>query len=87
MTVKSKQQQQQAGAQHDRDFLPDQLDIDDQGRDQCRQPEDEQHIENVAANGIAQRQVRVAPEHGTNTDCHFWRARAKRHHGEPDHQR
>ena len=49
--------QQKRNADHQGDFLPDQLTMDGERRDERGQSEDEQDIENVAANDIAQRNV------------------------------
>ena len=58
--VEASAPEQQRGADHDRHLLPDELRVDDQRRDQRRHAEDEQHVEDVAADDVADGDVGLA---------------------------
>ena len=81
------QEQQQRGTQHDRHLLPDQLDVDHQRRDDGRQAQDEQHVEDVAAHHVADGDVGLAVQHRTHRHRQLGRAGAEGHDGQAHHQR
>ena len=79
--------EQHRGTDHDRHLLADDLRMDDQRRDQRAEAEDEQHVEDVAADDIADGDVGAAIQHGTDGHRDFGRAGAECDDREPDHER
>ena len=53
----------------------------------ARQAEDEQHVEDVAADDVAHRHVGAAVERRSDRDGHLRRTGSHRDDGQPDHQR
>jgi hypothetical protein len=87
LAVQREGQQQQARTQHDRHLLPDQLDVDHQRRDQGADAQDEQHIEDVAAHHVADGDVGLAVEHGTDAHRDLGRAGAEGDDGQSHDER
>ena len=74
-------------ADHHRHFLPDQLRVDDERCDHRGGTENEEDVEDVAADHVADRDVDVAAVGCSDGNRHFRGAGTERDDGEPDHQR
>ena len=79
--------EQECHADHDRHFEPDELPGYDEGRDEGGEAEDEEHVEDVAADHVAHRDVGLPGERAAHADRHLGRAGAHRYDGQPDHER
>ena len=78
---------QGAGADHHGHVEAHQLAGDHERRDQGRDAEDEQHVEDVAADDVAQRQAVESGATGADAHRELRRAGAERHDGQPDDER
>ena len=87
LAIQAQRQQQQRGAQHDGHLLPDELLVHHQRRDQRADAQDEQYVEDVAADHVANGDVGVAVQHSAHRYGHLGCAGTKRHDGEAHHQR
>ena len=57
-----------------------------EGNDEGGEPEDEQDVDDVAADHVPDGQARLVAQHGADGDGELRRRRGGRDHGEPDHE-
>jgi hypothetical protein len=86
-TIERQQQHDDRHPDQQRHVEPDQLLGDHKRCDQRGQPEDEQHVEDVAADHVAQRHLGLPRVGGADRHRHLRRRGPERDHRETDHQR
>ncbi len=77
----------QAAGEHHRAVVEEDSRLARHRAHQGGDPEDQQHVGDVAADHVADGDSRGAGERGIETDHQFRRRGAERHHGHADHQR
>ena len=86
-TVKAETEQQHRHRDHERHFLADQLPVHEQRRNDGRNAQYEQYVQDVAADHVAQRQIDLTGRDRLQADGQLRRAGAERHHGKTDDKR
>lgn len=85
--VQRQHQQQHGDPDHQRHVEPHQPPGDHQRGDERREPEDKEHVEDVAPHDVAHGDVGLTAKRRAHADRRLRRAGAERHHGEPHDQR